>query len=110
MRLESVSLCLPERLRLDGSNFDAKPNKAISAVEDNLQTAIQLVDDNITHLLNPTTTLASLNLKELELLLVTIQPSWGYKRRRSEEEGGSRKRLKFSQGMFAAFVTILLVN
>ena len=69
-----------------------------------------MVDGNNAQTLNPTTKLASLDLRKPEFLLVTKPLSWGYKRRRSEEEGGSTKRLKFSQGMFAAFVTILLVN
>ena len=99
--------CVPERLRPDGFNLDAKPNKAISASEDNLQSAIQLVNGNNAQSLNPTKKLASLDLEELELFLVTMPPSWGYKRRGSEEEGSSTKRLKFSRGMFAAFVTII---
>ena len=96
---------VPERLRPDGFNLDAKLNKAIPTAEDNLHTAIQLVDGSTAQTLNPTTKLASLDLRELELLLVTTPPSWAYKRRGSE--GSSTKRLKFSRGMSAAFVTII---
>ena len=84
-----------------------KPNKVIvSAAEDNLllQTPIQLVDGNNARTLNLTTKLASLDLKELELLLMTMPPSWDYKRQGSKDEG---ERLKFSWGMFAAFMTII---
>ena len=98
---------VPERLRPDGLNLHAKLNKAIPTAEDNLHTAIQLVDGSTAQTLNPTTKLASLDLRELELLLVTTPPSWAYKRRGSEEEGSSTKRLKFSRGMSAAFVTII---
>ena len=67
---------VPERLRPDGLNLDAKLNKAIPTAEDDLHTAIQLVDGSTAQTLNPTTTLASLDLRELELLLVTMPPFW----------------------------------
>ena len=104
----NLKMCgVPERLRPDGLNFDAKLNKAILTAEDDLHTAIQLVDGSTAQTLNPTTKLASLDLRELELLLVTMPAFWAYKRRGSEQEGSSTKRLKFSRGMFAAFVTII---
>lgn len=74
-----------------------KPDMAISAGED-LLAPIQLVDgDNAQMLKNPTMKLSSLNLKKLELLLVTMPMPSGQKRRRSEEEGSSAKRLTFSR-------------
>ena len=53
----------------------------LSAAEDDLQTPIQLFDGNT---LNLITKLASLDLKELKLLLVTMPVSWDYKRRASQ--------------------------
>lgn len=77
-------MCVPGHLCPDGFSLDAKPNKMIvSAAEDDLQTPIQLVDGGTARTLNLITNLAGLDLKELILLLVTMPPSWDYKRRAS---------------------------